>query len=223
MLAYAADRRPAAKPHPKTLALIVAGHAGLLFAVITARGDIVARPPFETTEVTLVDPLEPPPPPPPPSDPKPVQPTESHVFVPETQVPIPLPDPTGPVDVGPPLATPGTGTGEVAIPEPIPVPVPVPTQHVSVAARSLTASSDLVPPYPDDMGRIGKEAVVRLSLSIDPRGRVTEIRALSTADPSFVEAARKHILKRWKYRPATEDGNAVASTVNVSIRFRIDG
>ncbi len=223
MLAYAADRRPVARPRPKTLALILAGHAGLLFAVMTARGDLVVRPPFEPTEVTLVDPLEPPPPPPPPADPKPVQPTESHVFVPETPMPLPLPDPVGPVDLGPPLATPGTGNGTVAVPDPAPLPTPVPTPRLSVAARSLTAPSDLVPPYPDDMRRIGKEAIVRLSLSIDQRGRVTEVRPLSSADPSFVEAARKHIMKRWKYRPATEDGTAVASTVNVSIRFRMDG
>lgn len=223
MLAYAADRRPSSALHPKTLALIIAGHAGLLFAVMTARGDIVVKPPFDITEVTLLDPVKPPPPPPPPNDPTPAQPSESHIDLPKPPIPLPLPDPNGPVDVGPTLPTPGSGTNTLPVPDPVPIPVPTPAPSVKVPARSLTSPSDLTPPYPDEKRRLGEEAVIRLSLSIDPRGRVVDVRPLGNADPAFVEAARKHIVRRWRYKPATEDGAAVASTLTVSIRFRMEG
>ena len=93
---------------------------------------------------------------------------------------------------------------------------------MTVAARALTSAADLVPPYPDDKRRAGEEAVIRLSLRIDAAGRVVGVTPVGNADPSFVEAARRHILRRWKYRPATENGAAVASTQTVSIRFQLD-
>ena len=99
MLAYAADRRPASHLHPKTLGLILAGHAALLFVVMTARGDISLPPAFDPTDVVFVDPVKPPPPPPPPSDPvKPAESTASRIDQPQIIVPIPQPGPLGPVD-----------------------------------------------------------------------------------------------------------------------------
>ena len=34
---------------------------------------------------------------------------------------------------------------------------------------------------------------------------------VGTANPSFLEAARRHIIRAWRYQPATEDGVAVPS------------
>ena len=222
MLAYAAHRRPAGNLHPKTLALIVGGHALALGAVMTARGDIPIPAAFDPTEVTFIDPVVPPPPPPP----EPARPTESspsRVDTPVVLVPIPSPAPMPTLDLGPPLLNPGSGTVETAPPTPVPVPIPAPPAAiVRVAAKAMTAASDLTPPYPDEKRRMGEEAVLRLSLAIDARGRVTSVVPAGTVDPAFLEAARKHILKRWKYRPATEDGVAVASRQTVTIRFRID-
>lgn len=223
MLAYAAHRRPAARLQPKALALIVAGHAGLLFAVMTARGDIPLPPGFDRTDVIFIDPVKPPPPPPPPTDPvKPTESTVSRIDQPQIIVPIPKPGPLGPIDLGPPLVQPGSGLSELPLPPLDPPPIPQPAAKATVAARALTAAADLTPPYPDDKRRAGEEAVIRLTLAIDARGRVVDVTPLGNADPSFVEAARRHILKRWRYKPATEDGAAVASTQTVSIRFRLD-
>ena len=223
MLAYAAHRRPAGHLHPKTLALIVGGHALALFAVMTARGDIPIPAAFDPTEVTFVDPVVPPPPPPPPEPARPTESSPSRVDTPVVLVPIPAPIPMPTLDLGPPLLNPGSGTLETAPPNPVPVPIPTPpTAIVRVGAKAITASSDLTPPYPDEKRRLGEEAVLRLTLGIDARGRVISVEPASSADPAFLAAARKHILKRWKYRPATEDGVAVASRQTVTIRFRID-
>ena len=51
---------------------------------------------------------------------------------------------------------------------------------------------------------------------------MTSVEPVGSADPAFLEAARRHILARWRYRPATEDGRAVASSTVVSLRFELN-
>jgi len=78
------------------------------------------------------------------------------------------------------------------------------------------------PPYPDDKRRLDEEAVLRLRLSIDERGRVVAVEPVGRADRSFLEAARRHIIAHWRYRPASEDGRAVASSTVITLRFEIE-
>lgn len=42
------------------------------------------------------------------------------------------------------------------------------------------------------------------------------------ADPLFLAAARRHILKAWRYQPATEGGAAIGSTTTITLEFRLD-
>ena len=221
MLSYAIDRRPSQRLHPTTLALIVGGHALALLAVMTARGDIVQKWVPVGTEVTLIDPAPPPPPPPEPN-PAPDQPVKSTVTQTVPLVPIPSPIPAIPLDLGPPTlaVTPVPGTGaKPADPAPPTLPIVPPGRG---AARAITASADLLPPYPEVKRRLGEEASLRLKLEIDPRGRVTGVEPIGAADADFLESARRHIVRRWRYKPATEDGRAVASTLTVTVRFEID-
>jgi periplasmic protein TonB len=67
-----------------------------------------------------------------------------------------------------------------------------------------------------------EEATLRLRLTIDVRGRVTAVEPVGPADPSFLEAARRHILRAWRYKPATEDGVAVPSTMTINLSFRLE-
>jgi protein TonB len=78
------------------------------------------------------------------------------------------------------------------------------------------------PPYPLDKRRAEEEATLRLRLSIDERGRVTAVEPIGPADASFLEAARRHILRAWRYKPASDDGVAVASSTVVTLSFRLD-
>ena len=66
-----------------------------------------------------------------------------------------------------------------------------------------------------------KEAVLRLRLSIDERGRVVAVEPVGKAEPAFLAAARRHILA-WRYAPATEGGRAIASTTVVTLEFKLD-
>jgi protein TonB len=60
-------------------------------------------------------------------------------------------------------------------------------------------------------------------LAIDAAGRVTAVDPVGSADPAFLAAARKHILARWRYQPATEDGHPVPSSTVITLQFQLDG
>ncbi len=90
------------------------------------------------------------------------------------------------------------------------------------APRLATADNALKPPYPNDKLRAEEEATLKLRLTIDARGRVTAVDPVGSADPSFLEAARRHILKAWRYKPATEDGVAVPTTMVITLSFRLE-
>jgi protein TonB len=96
-----------------------------------------------------------------------------------------------------------------------------PVAPVRIAARFVTPEADIKPPYPQSKLRAEEEAVLRLRLSIDARGRVTGVEAVGAADPVFLAAARRHLIAHWRYRPATEDGRPVATSTVITLRFEL--
>lgn len=223
MLAYAAHRRTRRHLSPPTLIGIVAVHAAAITILALAKTEIVRIPPV-ITEVFPVTPEKDPPPEPVPPRPVPqaVEPTPptSHI---ETVKPIvdSNPQPTVPVDTGPSTVdvSPRIGPSIDPVPQPVPQPTPVaqPTSPVL-----LTSGDALRPPYPEEKRRLEEEAVLRLRLAIDPRGRVTAVDPIGGADPLFLASARNHLLRAWRYRPATEAGQPVATSIVVTLRFRLD-
>ena len=219
MLAYAPAERPAARTgSPRTLLFVIAGHAALLAVVLTARGDMPGVKKFNPIDIVFVDPPKPPPPPPEPTPPS--NPTQSTVDRPTAIVPTPQPAPQ-PLDDGPPVAQPTPFVGTAVVPMPVPFDPPTPVL-VRKAARFITPADDLRPPYPASKQRLDEEATLRLALQIDERGRVTSVDPVGAADPVFLDAARRHILRRWRYAPATEGGTAIASRIVVTLRFELE-
>lgn len=206
---------------PKTLTIIVAVHAVLIASVMAAKMDLPSKFTPTPTKVELIPlPKEPPPPPPPQPQIQPkTQPSTSAIDRPVTIVPTPPIE--GPqVDSRPmPLPDPGPviGNGIEPAAEPAPIPTPVRT-----GPRFATPASDLRPPYPPQKLRSEEEAVLKLRLSIDERGRVTAVEPVGRVDPVFFAAARKHLIARWKYEPATDGGRAVPSSTVISLRFQLD-
>jgi protein TonB len=228
MLAYAAHRRPRRQLSPTALALIVGGHALAIVLVASTKMDLpgfTKAPP--TTIIPITIPPEPEPAPTPPqqqSESKVPSPPASFIDQPPRVLPIP---PTGPVvDFGPATnsSLPDIGTAiETPIQQTIEaLPLTPPAAPVRVAARAVTPTDLLRPPYPDSKQRSEEEAVLRLRLTIDARGRVTAVEPLATADPAFLAAARSHLIRHWRYRPATEDGRAVASSLTITLRFELE-
>ena len=221
MLAYAANSPKTAgrAGSPQALALILLGHAAVISAVLMAKPELIGLPPNEPT--VLIDIPAPPPPPPPETTvkPQPSEPVTQQSFIPQGRPIIDM-ERQSPFELatGPSFEDIGTviGSGPTTIidhPEADPV---------RVGPRLATNENAIKPPYPLDMRRAEKEATLRLKLTIDPRGRVIAVDSVGPANPSFLEAARRHILKAWRYKPATEDGLAVPSTTVISLSFRLE-
>ena len=108
-------------------------------------------------------------------------------------------------------------TGSGTLPTPIPLDPPI----VRTGPRFATVGDAIRPPYPDSMREIGSEASLRLRLTIDERGRVVAVDPVGRADATFLEAARRHILRVWRYRPAMEGAKAVPSTTTITLKFEL--
>jgi protein TonB len=217
MLAYAAHRRRIAQRHsaPHLMLAIIAGHVALIAAVMSAKMDLPERI-RDATEITFIRVPPPPPPnrPPPKADPKPSQSTVTRTptIVPVPQLPIDQLDPT-------PVPIPSIpAVRPLPNPEPRIAPVPAP---VRVGPRFATPPDAVRPPYPASKIASEEEALLRLKLSIDPRGRVVAVEPVGRADPAFLAAARKHLLAHWRYKPATEGGRAIASSTVITLRFEL--
>lgn len=215
MLAYA----PSQERHrcsPSVLALIAGAHAVAIVAVMTARMNLpprVTEPPIHIESI----PVEPAPKPNPPEPRTENGPSNRPIDSPEPIVnSLPKPGPEI-VPLPMPLPNPGTGIGDGIGPAPIPRPVIQRT-----GPRFITPDHALRPPYPEEKRRLEQEANLRLRLSIDERGRVIAVEPVGRADPVFLEAARRHILKSWRYTPASEAGNAIASSTVITLKFELD-
>jgi len=222
MLAYAANGRPVAgrAGSPRALSLVLAAHAVVIAAVLTTKMEVVTPAMAPITRIIEIAPEPAPPPPePPPSEPLPEArpqpaPQQSFIDVPPAMVDMGRTD-SASIVPGPAVVDLRPLIGPAVVPA-------LPHAPVRQAAIPRTPESRLRPPYPNDKLRNGEEATLRLRLTIDPAGRVSAVIPVGPADPSFLEAARRHIVKAWRYRPATEDGIAVSSTLTISLSFRLE-
>jgi len=221
MLAYAAHNRTAGRPgSPKALALIIAGHVLAIGAVMTAKMELAPGGLPFIPEVFNV-PIDPPP-----ASPEPQTRPEKNEQQTAAQESF-IDKPVTITDMEANLTTSfeqgasiddiakviGTDIGFSRVDPPAPV---------RIAARFNTPENALKPPYPNNKLRDEEEAVLKLKLSIDPRGRGTAVEPVGPADASFLEAARRHIIRAWRYKPATEDGIAVPSTTVITLAFRLE-
>lgn len=202
--------------HPRTLLLIVGAHAALLAAVMSAKMDLPTPWGPTKTEVTLI-PL---PPEPQQSQPQQKQKPRPSVIDRQTTV-VPIPQPKFPDIDTIPVPIPLPHPGPIVAPGPTSDTTPVPAP-VRMGPRFITPAWNVKPPYPQQKLRLEQEAVLRLKLSIDERGRVTAVEPLGAADPVFLAAARRHVIGRWRYQPATESGRPVGSSTFITLRFKLE-
>lgn len=219
MLAYAAQTRPAGRAgSPKALTLILAGHAVAIAAVMTAKMELVDPFTPDPPPTVFNVPVPKPPPPEPQPEPSP-DPQQSFIERPIAVIEMERLIPTIPVNPGPTIEDIGTVIGSG--PSTLPLDPPK-AEPVRMAARFATPNGAIKPPYPLDKRRAEEEATLKLRLTIDPRGRVTAVEPVGAADPSFLEAARRHIIRSWRYKPATEDGVAIPSSTVITLAFRLE-
>lgn len=221
MLAYSVNRRRVAQrpSSPQTMLFVICVHIILLAVVMSAKSDLRGRL-FDPPTRIIPVPIEPEPPIlSPKAEPQPKRPLTIPI---KTEVPVPpkpidwpfeaLPDP----NAGREPAGTLTGGGGVAT-NPVPKPAPVASGPVM-----LTPPADLKPPYPASKLAAGEEATLNLRLTIDENGRVVAVEPIGRADAVFVNAARRHLIAHWRYKPAMQGGHPVASSVVITLSFMLD-
>ena len=91
-----------------------------------------------------------------------------------------------------------------------------------IAAVRLEYASAPPPAYPRDALRMRAEGTVLLQVLVGSDGRPLDVQVQSSSGHrSLDEAARKHVLKRWMFRPAMQDGRAVQAIGLVPVAFAL--
>jgi periplasmic protein TonB len=76
----------------------------------------------------------------------------------------------------------------------------------------------VAPEYPDEMRRAGVSGVVMVNCMIDEKGNVTETSVEKSTAPAF-ERPALDALKKWKFKPAKQDGVAISVRVTIPMKF----
>lgn len=94
----------------------------------------------------------------------------------------------------------------------------------SASLLAQTAGAELrrqpKPVYPDNLSKALLQGNVVLIGRIDVRGRVEDIRVVSTSHEQFVEPALEAV-RAWEFRPATQNGKPIEVAANICLRFRL--
>lgn len=90
----------------------------------------------------------------------------------------------------------------------------------SHGARALPGNA--LPPYPEAAREDGLEGLVRLAVEVDAQGRVSAVRWDVRSGVMLLDIAARDAVRLWRFEPARQDGQAVASTVRVALQFRLD-
>lgn len=74
------------------------------------------------------------------------------------------------------------------------------------------------PDYPSELRREGVSGLVMVKCSIDVQGNVSGAEVEKSSNAAFEKPAVTAV-KKWKFKPAKQDGNPVAITVSIPIKF----
>jgi len=76
----------------------------------------------------------------------------------------------------------------------------------------------VAPEYPNELRREGVSGLVMVKCSIDVQGNVTETLVEKSSNAAFEQPAIAAV-KKWKFKPAKQDGAPVAIKVTIPIKF----
>jgi protein TonB len=121
----------------------------------------------------------------------------------------------------------------VAMPRPVETPVPSPV--ADAAPQNIRPTTGLAPgnvpvpisrpapKYPADAQRNNETGTVVVRIEVGADGEPTEVSVVSRSGSRSLDRAAVQAARRWRFRPAQENGRAVAGAVEVPIAFSLQG
>ncbi|MEO5960162.1 MAG: energy transducer TonB [Opitutaceae bacterium] len=76
----------------------------------------------------------------------------------------------------------------------------------------------VAPEYPPELRREGVSGLVMVKCTIDESGNVVDPQVEKSSNMAFEKPA-VDALKKWKFKPAKQDGTPVAIKVSIPIKF----
>lgn len=225
------------------LALVVAAHAGGLYAItqVDFSPVLIAAAPLQVALIEAAQPA-----PQPVAPPAPVPPPPEPVVQPKPVVkPRPQPKPPAPQPVS---KAPTALTAETA-PEPEPPAAAEPAEPAAPAAPAPAAASATAaqaapgastpaataarfdadylnnppPAYPPLSRRMREEGRVMLRVRVSPEGLPAEIELSASSGSARLDRAALDGVQRWRFVPARQGGRAIEAWVLVPIVFKLEG
>jgi periplasmic protein TonB len=119
-------------------------------------------------------------------------------------------------------ATGGDETGTAGdFVEPKADPIPIPTPFIKAARIDPRYAGALQPEYPPSMIRAEQSGNVTVRVKIGTDGRVKDVQIISSASNEFAEATKRQALRKWRFVPATRDGQPEESWREMTVKFEM--
>lgn len=178
-----------------------------------------------------------------PPAPAPMTPTEQAELPPPPEPPPPEPVPPPPAPAPPQQAAPArAATAPPARPNPSPrPPSPQPqwrggsgtegrddgTTDIVLGPNAVPAGPDPshinVPPrYPREASQRGQQGVVRLSVVVATDGTALSVDVAQSSGYPLLDRAARDAVAKWRFRPGTDGGLIVPSTIPVALSFVLE-
>ncbi len=171
-------------------------------------------PPPAVKEVVPDPPLQPPPLPKEETlakvEEKPVPPPESKPAPPPQSTPKPAPS----KPVKPPSTTASAAASNKS-------PGPATQTGASGTTSKPSALYNPPPSYPSESKHANEEGSVLLSVQVNAAGRADTVTISKSSGFHRLDRAASEAVRRWKFKPATRDGEPIATIVDVPIVFRL--
>jgi len=203
---------------------IVVAHVAAVWALLQVREVRDAVADVAPIFISLVAPATPPKvtplPPPPPTPPvrRPIAPEPRMITAAPTPAPAPFVAPPPPEPV-PPEPAPVAVAAPVA---PVAPPPPAPAPPRNLSASSVQYLEPLQVEYPRLSKRLGETGVVMLRIFIDEAGRVREVQVSRTSGHPRLDDAAMAAVQKARFKPPSENGQAVSGYAQVPVDFQLE-
>jgi protein TonB len=185
------------------IAAVIVLHILLVYALINGLANKIVRVVQRPIETKIIEPVKPPPPPPLPvvQLPPPKFTPPPPPFVPPPEVPVQTPPPQPIVHQAAPVETPKVAPPTPPAPSPPAPPAPAKPAPAQTAVGVVCPNSDEIRSsivYPKDAQENGDTGDVAIEFTVDPQGKVTDVRVAKSSDHDSLDDAAYKAVKRFK-------------------------